>query len=203
MKQYTPEEKKQRRIVEWDETEFNLQTQQFSKRIQKDINTLPFPKIDTIQSSFVSGKIGSGKTLYAVFMMLTYLKNNFIHADWGKTAEFISIPDFLLKLKMCFNFNLKNDKEEKNLSEFEIISKYKNLDFLVFDDFGAEKTTEWALQTLYLIINHRYENEKITIFTSNFTLSELAEKLGDERITSRIQQMCRIVKTNDINYREV
>jgi len=51
----------------------------------------------------------------------------------------------------------------------------------------AEKTTEWALQTLFVIIDRRYRNMVKTIITSNLSLNEISEKIGD-RIASRSEE---------------
>jgi DNA replication protein DnaC len=69
---------------------------------------------------------------------------------------------------------------------------------LILDDLGAEKASEWVAETLYILIDDRYGNMKPTVFTSNYSPSELAERLGD-RIVSRIMEMCRIIeiKTSD------
>ena len=75
-----------------------------------------------------------------------------------------------------------------------IIQRYSEADCLVLDDLGAEKTTDWSFSVLYLIIDNRYNNYKKTIITSNFALNQLAGKLGDDRIPSRIRAMCSIVK---------
>ena len=64
---------------------------------------------------------------------------------------------------------------------------------LILDDMGAEKTSEWSIQTLYSIIDRRYRDEKQTLITSNLTLDEIAEKVGD-RIASRIAGMCKVVE---------
>ena len=64
----------------------------------------------------------------------------------------------------------------------EIINKYSLVDWLVLDDLGIEKTSDWSFQTLYLIINQRYEKLKPVIFTSNLSLEELAGQLGDDRL---------------------
>lgn len=50
---------------------------------------------------------------------------------------------------------------------------------LVLDDMGAEKWTEWASQTLYAILNARYQSRLPTIITSN-----VAEAV-DDRLLSR------------------
>ena len=65
-------------------------------------------------------------------------------------------------------------------------------DIIFFDDIGAEKITDWVLETFYLIINKRYENMIPTVFTSNLPITELAEKIGD-RSASRVMEMCNVL----------
>jgi DNA replication protein DnaC len=74
-----------------------------------------------------------------------------------------------------------------------VVDKYSRCPLLVLDDLGVEKTTDWALQTLYVILNNRYTNYRQTIITSNLTLEEIGNKLGD-RIASRIAGMCSIIQ---------
>ena len=64
---------------------------------------------------------------------------------------------------------------------------------LFFDDIGAEKASDWVRETFYLILNDKYENMIPVIFTSNYSLDELAEKMGD-RVVSRIMGICDILK---------
>ena len=161
----------------------------FPIRIQRDIETIPFPVIKEVVSTYIWGNIGSGKTIQAVFMMLNELRNK------GQ-ALFTSVLELLLEFK-----NLYSNKEEET-TELNLVEKYSEIHLLVLDDFGVERTTDWSFQLLYIIINRRYENMRKTIITSNFNLEQLAEKLGDDRIPSRIQQMCKIIKLPNKNYRE-
>ena len=41
-------------------------------------------------------------------------------------------------------------------------------ELLVLDDLGAEKTSEWVDETMNLIVNTRYNERRLTIFTSNY-----------------------------------
>ena len=63
----------------------------------------------------------------------------------------------------------------------------------MLDDLGVDKTSEGSLQTLYTIIDRKYREEKQTLITSNLTLDEIAEEVGD-RIASRIAGMCKVVE---------
>lgn len=58
-------------------------------------------------------------------------------------------------------------------------------DVLIIDDFGVERPADWINDKLYQIINERYINRKVTIFTSNESLETLQY---DDRITNRIKE---------------
>jgi DNA replication protein DnaC len=53
-------------------------------------------------------------------------------------------------------------------TETEILRPVMVADLLVLDDLGAEKTSEWVGETLNLIVNTRYNERRLTIFTSNY-----------------------------------
>jgi DNA replication protein DnaC len=179
----------------------------FSKRIEVDLQKIPF-KEAPIESAYIYGKIGSGKTINAIFRILSYIKECiYSEKEQFWESSFITVPELLLKFKQSYTIQKTkpndDEKDEKGpLTEYQLLEYYSNVDFLVLDDFGVERTTDWSFQLLYILINRRYENMKITVITSNYSLEALAEKLGDERITSRIQQMCKIYQTSDKNYRE-
>jgi len=182
------------RAKRWDDNYLERELERLSPRIQKDLKCITTPKINKVESTYLWGRIGSGKTIQAVCMMLYSLKDNFVNRH-PIQAIFIPVPELLLEFKASYS-------AKDGISEEELVEKYSKIPLLVLDDFGVERTTDWSFQLLYIIINRRYENMKMTIFTSNFSLNELAEKLGDDRIPSRIQQMCKIIKTKNINYRQ-
>ena len=65
-------------------------------------------------------------------------------------------------------------------AESEIIETYSKLPVLGIDDLGVEKHTEFVIGIIYEIIDARYMNRPGgLIVTSNLSLSELAQKLGD------------------------
>lgn len=83
------------------------------------------------------------------------------------------------------------------LEEQEIIDRYSFLPILGLDDLGMEKMTEFVVGILYEIIDSRYMNKPGgLIITSNLKISELAHKLGDDRIPSRLAQMCKVISLN-------
>jgi len=128
---------------------------------------------------FLFGPAGTGKTHLAVKI-----------AQELEDTRFVKIPKLLLSLKA--NFDGQGYENE------QIIERLSKTPILILDDLGAEKASEWVAETLYILIDDRYGNMKPTVFTSNYSPSELAERLGD-RIVSRIMEMCRVIeiKTSD------
>ena len=139
------------------------------------------------ESIYLYGNIGVGKSYLASTLIREKVIQNKANQINGKlyipeTPKFINLTELLMKIKNVY-------KESSELSEEEIINYYANINCLVIDDIGVEKTTEWVLQTLYLIIDKRNRSIKQTLFTSNLTLKELKDKVG-ERIPSRIAELC-------------
>lgn len=138
-----------------------------------------------LKSLYLYGGCGVGKTYKAVSMLKSYL-NNLSDSEFQNSANypiFITVPELLLKIRSCISLNQ---------CEEDIVEKYGDCMLLVLDDLGVEKTTEWALQTLYIILNRRSNNNLTTIITSNLSLEEIGNKIGD-RIASRIAGMCTIM----------
>lgn len=92
---------------------------------------------------------------------------------------------------------LKSGEEEQ-----AVIDKLASKVYIVIDDLGVEKSSAFSLSSLYEIIESRDMNYvKGMIVTSNLSLAGLAEKLGDDRITSRLAGMCKIVEITGGDHR--
>jgi len=79
--------------------------------------------------------------------------------------------------------------------EKRVIESYIKPDHLVIDDLGVDKQTQFSFSILYEIIDGRYMwDKKGLIITSNLSLSELSTRLDDDRITSRLTEMCRVIE---------
>lgn len=136
---------------------------------------------------YIWGGIGTGKTYLICALVRAYLLRlqELGKLDSWYTPKIASVPDILLDIKHSF-------KEHSTKSEQDIIYKYSKTKCLLLDDLGTEKLSDWVIQTLYSIVDNRYNEELQTIFTSNLSLDSIQERIGD-RIPSRIAEMCEVV----------
>jgi DNA replication protein DnaC len=168
----------------------------FSPRLQVDLKTYSPPagvEWNPGSSYYIYGPVGSGKTLLAAYMILEAKRVAYMQGKDFPEAILLSIPELLLDIRRTFG----KDPE----SELELINRVCDADLLVLDDLGSEKDTDWSFQMIYLIINRRYEAMKSTIVTSNLSLDGLSDALGDDRISSRLKQMCEIIFLNFKDFR--
>jgi DNA replication protein DnaC/primosomal protein DnaI len=98
--------------------------------------------------------------------------------------------------------------DTRGLSEDDLLSKYGGCDLLVLDDLGKGKQTEWSVALLYRLVNRRYEDMLPTVYTSQYDLEALQERLtvnGDkdtaEAIVDRLHETCRTIRLGDVNRR--
>lgn len=85
-------------------------------------------------------------------------------------------------------------------SESDVLRIYKTVPLLVIDDIGKEPPTEWAISTVYNIINGRYEAYLPTIVTTNYDTEALIDRMtpreSHDSMTARatidrLMEMCR------------
>ncbi|MGI5258786.1 ATP-binding protein [Streptomyces angustmyceticus] len=59
---------------------------------------------------------------------------------------------------------------------------------LILDDLGAAKTSEWTEELTYRLINRRYNEMLPTLVTTNLSIGDLRNSIGD-RVASRLAEM--------------
>ena len=62
----------------------------------------------------------------------------------------------------------------------QVIRDYTTADYLFIDDLGKEPPTAWVLSMLFRIIDTRYTSQLVTIVNTQFTPSQLVERLASE-----------------------
>lgn len=129
-----------------------------------------------IKGLLLMGREGTGKTHIAVSVLRSLIGHGYRGLYWN-------VPELFLELR-----RMMNDRDAEG-TEADLFDDARSADLLVLDDLGAEKTSDYVTDRIYVIINGRYEDEKATIITTNRNLDELRNQLGP-RITSRICEMC-------------
>lgn len=128
------------------------------------------------------GPCGVGKTHLATAVLQELVLRK---GATGKFAEFCSL---LRRIQDTY------DRRSQTPS-WQVLQPALETEVLLLDDLGATRTTPWVLDTLGLIINERYNNQRLTLITTNrppaATLDEesLEDRIGS-RLTSRLAEMC-------------
>lgn len=71
-----------------------------------------------------------------------------------------------------------------------------SVDILFLDDFGKGNTTNASEEAMFDLLNARYEKNKVTVFTSEFTREDVAKRFSVERagsIQRRLEEMSEAV----------
>lgn len=119
------------------------------------------------KSLYIYGEIGLGKSFTVAAFCNKYIE---LHPDCS--VAYLNTRKLVNDLRdLLFN---KANEEVQN-----ILQKLKSIPVLVFDDFGSEKITEWSKEdVVYNLVSERQQQGLITIFTSDFSLTELAQLYG-------------------------
>ncbi|MGC4082963.1 MAG: ATP-binding protein [Vicinamibacterales bacterium] len=153
-----------------------------------------FPAVS--RGLFLEGQPGVGKTHLAVAILKRVIERT------GARGLFYDTRDLLRVIRSTYDPSIRT-------TELEILRPVMNADLLVLDDLGAEKTSEWVEETMNLIVNTRYNERRLTIFTSNYKdipddtdPNALLFRIG-HRMRSRLHEMCDFEVLDGADYREL
>ena len=152
-----------------------------------------FPVVD--KGLLFHGDNGVGKTHLAVALMKEAIRRK------GARAVFFETRDLLKMVRDTYN-------NQVEATELDILRPVLEAELLVLDDIGAEKKSQWVEETLGLVVNTRYSERRVTIFTTNLgdldntEPNSVALQLG-LRIRSRLKEMCDWVRIDGPDTREV
>lgn len=149
-----------------------------------------FPDVN--KGLYLWGNPGTGKTLLSCILLTELITH---HAVTGKFTKISR--NFFNILRATFV------EGSERYGQSGIIEKeLASVDILVIDDFGVQGDSPWEQETLYNLIDARYEGEKFTIITSNNNPEKSLKDLSEGRILSRIREMCRILELSGEDLRE-
>ena len=154
------------------------------------------------------GPCGVGKTHLAVASLRELMRR-------GHDARFYDYRELLKELQASYD-------PDHPVSEMGVLEPVLKAEVLLIDDIGASKPSPWALDTIGHILNKRYNDNRVTLLTTNYldrsdaepaTLhmpsgerlampreDSLVDRLG-QRVRSRLYEMCRKVDILSADYR--
>ncbi len=151
------------------------------------------------------GNPGVGKTHLTVAILR--------HLMTQKAADclFCSFPDLLEQLQESYDPVAQRSKAE-------ILEPVLETEVLALDDLGARRVSDWVEDMVTYILNHRYNQKKPTLLTSNLAdapaeapsrsasgkyrvADTLVDRIGT-RIYSRLFEMCEKVPIQAEDYRQ-
>ena len=76
--------------------------------------------------------------------------------------------------------------------ESDVISRMNSAKLVIFDDLGAERNTDYALEKVYNIIDSRYRRKLPMLLTTNLTIEEMKQEVDRRytRIYDRVFETC-------------
>ncbi len=133
--------------------------------------------VEDNQGLLFYGKVGTGKSFAAACI------GNYVMS----CLKPVVMTSFVKLLEQFTGF----DRQDA-----DIIDTLMQPELLIIDDLGAERSTDFALEKVYNVIDSRYRSRKPIILTTNLSLKEMKETtdIRYERIYDRIFEMCYPVK---------
>lgn len=132
------------------------------------------------------GTVGTGKS-YTAACIANYL----LEANTS-----VVMTSFVRILQEMQGF----DREREEI----FTNKLNSVKLLIIDDLGAERSTDYALEKVYGIIDNRYRAKKPLILTTNLTLRQMQEAtdIRYARIYDRIFEMCYPMEFSGVSWRK-
>ncbi len=139
------------------------------------------------------GPVGVGKTHLSVAIVRGLLEK-------GVGCLFYDFGSLLKQIQDSYN-------PISQTSELKVLAPVYQAEILVLDELGASKPTDWVRDTMMQVIGKRYNDKKLTVFTTNYmdarrapTDETLEDRIG-VRLRSRLYEMCKTVVVEGDDYR--
>lgn len=138
------------------------------------------------QGLLMYGGVGTGKS-YASACIANYLME---HGTSVVMTSFVKLIE-----------QAQSGKDAEQM----LYSKLGNAKLVIFDDLGAERNTDYALERVYSLIDHRYRQGLPMIITTNLTPKEMMSEpdVRLSRIYDRIFETCYPMQFKGDSWRKI
>ena len=154
-----------------------------------------WPSTDEGRGLLLMGNCGVGKTHLAVAALVEIISSN----KAGRLL-FCNFQDLIQEIQASF-------ESDEVPSKSEILRPLLEADLLILDELGSQKPTTFVQDILYYVINTRYNEERATIFTTNYIdepvdakEESLTQRIGT-RLRSRLYEMAPMVRMSGKDHR--
>jgi DNA replication protein DnaC len=113
-----------------------------------------------------TGPVGAGKTHLAAAIANAAIER-------GRVAVCVPVHQLLAKIRASYNGGERD--------EATILAHYAAIDVLILDDLGKEPATRWSVETLFALVDRRYEQNKGLVVTTNHDPAQLNERYSSAR----------------------
>ena len=146
------------------------------------------------------GPQGVGKTHLAVGIIKELIRSKSVQ------CLFCTFPELLKEIQNSYN-------PVSQASELSLLQPILETEVLVLDELGAQNPSSWVRDEVSYVLNYRYNENKVTILTTNFKDEEerkdvksgitdtLSERIG-VRMRSRLFEMCKTIKMDGNDFRK-
>lgn len=152
---------------------------------------------DRIKSLYLySANSGTGKTTTAAAILNEWLRVHY-SGSLRRGQQPLQRPAYFLDVnEWQTEFNLATmTNDEDGLAEFKRkMTLAMAAPFAVLDDVGVRDCTPAFRGYLHAIVNARVTNQLPTIYTSNLAIERLPDVFGEQRLTDRIRDLCRVIE---------
>ena len=167
---------------EWNFANDDMENEQITKAMKRYVENFPELKKQG-KGLLLYGNVGRGKT-YAACEVANAL------IDKGYSV-------------LVTNFSRVLNKLQSTFEKQEYIDSLNDFALLVIDDLGIERSTEYAKEQVYNVIDSRYRAGKPMIITTNLSMENIKKPADIEngRIYDRIIERCFPIEVTGSNRR--